>query len=93
MEPVAESCISHYDDLTGLMQSARSTMTKTAGWLAKSLLAGTALGLATFAISYGFLVVHPELGLHPTVSYGAAMLAFACGTIVALIYFRIREGG
>ena len=58
----------------------------------KSLLAGAGLGVATFAISYGFLMVHQELGLRPTVSYGAALLAFACGTIVALIYFRMKEG-
>jgi hypothetical protein len=65
-------------------------MTKTGAWLAKSFLTGTGLGLGTLAISYGFLTVHQELGIRPTVSYGAALLAFGCGTIVALIYFRLK---
>jgi hypothetical protein len=66
-------------------------MTKTGAWLMKSLLTGAGAGLATFGISYGFLLIHQELGIRPAVSYGAALLAFGCGTIVALIYFRLKE--
>jgi hypothetical protein len=67
-------------------------MTKTGAWLAKSLLTGVVAGAVTFAMSYGFLVAHQELGIRPTVSYGAALLAFSCGTVVALIYLRMKEG-
>lgn len=66
-------------------------MTKTGAWLVKSFLTGVGLGLAAFALSYGFLTVHQELGIRPAVSYGAALLAFGCGTIAALIYFRMSE--
>jgi hypothetical protein len=66
-------------------------MTKTGAWLAKALLTGAAAGVATFAISYGFLIIHQELGIRPAISYGAALLAFVCGTVVGLIYFRMKK--
>lgn len=58
----------------------------------KSLLWGAAAGLAIFALCYGFLTVHQELGVSPNISFPLALLAFALAAAVALIYFRLRTG-
>ena len=65
-------------------------MSKTGSWLGKSFLIGGAIGLAAFAVSYGFLTVHQELGIRPAASCQLALVAFVFGTIAALIYFRIK---
>jgi RsiW-degrading membrane proteinase PrsW (M82 family) len=66
-------------------------VSKTASWLVKSFLIGVAAGLATFAVSYAFLMVHQEVGVRPGTSFQVALAAFALGTIVALIYFHMKS--
>jgi RsiW-degrading membrane proteinase PrsW (M82 family) len=65
-------------------------VSKTASWLIKSFLIGVAASLATFVVSYAFLMVHQEVGIRPGSSFQVALAAFALGTIVALIYFRMK---
>lgn len=59
-------------------------------WILKSLAVGAALALITFALFYGFLTIHTELGVARTASYKLAILAFLVGSIAAVIYFRFR---
>jgi RsiW-degrading membrane proteinase PrsW (M82 family) len=66
-------------------------VSKTASWLIKSFLIGVAAGLAAFAVSYAFLMVHQEVGIRPAFSWQVALAAFVSGTIVALIYFRMKS--
>ena len=66
-------------------------MTNTASWLLKSLLIGAGAGLAVLALSYGFLMIHQEVGLRPSVSFLPAVLTFAGATVAALIYLRVRN--
>ena len=65
-------------------------MSKGNRWILKSLALGAALGLVTFALFFGFLTIHSELGVARTTSYKLAALAFFLGTIAAVIYFRFR---
>lgn len=65
-------------------------MSRTGAWLIKSLLIGLAAGLASFAMSYGFLAVHQEVGIAPVISYRLAFLVFALVAVGALIYFRMK---
>ena len=67
-------------------------MSKTAAWLVKSLLIGVAAGLIALVLSYGFLMIHQEVGVQPNVSFTPAVLTFACATLAALIYLRFRDG-
>jgi hypothetical protein len=67
-------------------------VSKTGSWVTKSLLIGLGAGLAVFVLSYGFLMIHQEVGVHPSVSYTPALLAFAVTTVAALVYFRLRTG-
>jgi hypothetical protein len=64
-------------------------MTKRA-WIAKSLLIGTVLGLVAFAIGYGFLTIHQELGLSPGFSVKPAILVFLAGVIASGIYLNFK---
>jgi hypothetical protein len=66
-------------------------MTKNAALLLKCLATGAAIGLATWAVLYGFFVSHQELGIAPPVAYRFAALAFVLSAIASLIYFRIRD--
>jgi hypothetical protein len=66
-------------------------MTKTGAWLLKSLLTGVALGLATFVVFYVFLLIHEEVGVQPSSAYRLALLVFFTSTILALIYFRLKN--
>ena len=66
-------------------------MTKTGWWLLKSVLIGAAAGLAVLALSYGFLMIHQEVGLRPGVSFLPALLTFVGTTVAALIYLRVRN--
>lgn len=66
-------------------------MSKTSSTLLKCLAIGAAVGLATWAIFYGFFVSHQELGIAPAVAYRFAALAFVLGAITSLIYFRIKD--
>jgi hypothetical protein len=65
-------------------------MSKSDHWMLKSLAVGAALALITFALFYGFLTIHTELGVARTSSYKLAILAFLVGTIAAAIYLRFR---
>ena len=65
-------------------------MSKTASWLLKSFLIGVAAGLATFAVSYTFLMVHQEVGIRPGSSFQVALPAFVFSTVAALIYLRMK---
>ena len=66
-------------------------MSKTGAWLLKSLLTGVALGLATFAVFYVFLLVHQEVGVQPGSAIRLAVIVFVTSTILALIYFRLKN--
>ncbi len=59
-------------------------------WIVKSLLAAAAIALAVFAVFYGFLMVHQELGIAPASSYKMALAVFVLSAIIGLIYFRTR---
>jgi hypothetical protein len=59
-------------------------------WIAKSLLTGTVLGLISFAIGYGFLTIHQELGLTPGLSVKPAILVFLIGVIASAIYLKFK---
>jgi hypothetical protein len=65
-------------------------MSKTIAWMAKSLLVSLILGLATYAILYGFLTIHQETGLRPDFSYKPALVVFFISAIACAIYFRSR---
>ena len=65
-------------------------MSKNNRWVLKSLAFGAVAALVTFALFYGFLTVHTELGVARGSSYKLAILAFFVGTISAVIYFRFR---
>jgi hypothetical protein len=65
-------------------------MSKTTAWMAKSLLVSVLVGLATYAIFYGFLTIHQETGLRPGFSYKPALLVFAVSAIGSAIYFASR---
>jgi hypothetical protein len=66
-------------------------MSKTGAWLLKSFLTGAALGLATFAVFYTFLLVHQEVGVQPGSAIRLAIIVFVASTILALIYFRLKS--
>jgi hypothetical protein len=65
-------------------------MSKGNHWMLKSLAFGAVLALITFALFYGFLTVHTELGVPRASSYMLAIVAFLVGTIAAAIYLRFR---
>jgi hypothetical protein len=65
-------------------------MSKNNRWILKSLAFGVALALITFALFYGFLTVHTELGVARGSSYKLAIVAFLIGTIAAAVYLRFR---
>ena len=68
----------------------RRRMSKKNRWVLKSLVFGVALALITFALFYGFLTVHTELGVPRASSYKLSIVAFLVGTVTAAIYLRIR---
>ena len=59
-------------------------------WVPKSLAFGAVAALVTFALFYGFLTIHAELGVARASSYKLAILAFLIGTVAAAIYLRFR---
>jgi hypothetical protein len=59
-------------------------------WIVKSLLTSAVIALVVFAVFYGFLMVHGELGIAPAFSYKIALAVFVLSAIIALIYFRAR---
>ena len=66
-------------------------MGQTGSWIWKSLGISAALALAAWVSFYFFFKIHQELNIQPDFAWRLGLLVFLVGTIVAMIYFRLRR--
>lgn len=60
-------------------------------YLVLSLLLGLAGGLAAYALAWGFLTTHPELGMEPARGRSIALWVAPLVSLGSLIYFATRS--
>jgi len=66
-------------------------MPKTYTVLLRSLSAGLCAAVATFVLSYPFFLIHEEAEIRPSVAWWIALLSFFLTTLLALVYFALRN--
>ena len=70
----------------------QSKVSNTGPWIAKSLAISAVIALLTGAGFYMFFRVHQELDIQPAYAFKLGAIAFVLSAIVAMIYFRTRNG-
>jgi len=65
-------------------------MNKTGSIVLKSVGISVAAAIAAYALFYGFLIAHQELGARPSTPYRIAILVFLLSLLISWIYFRTK---
>jgi uncharacterized BrkB/YihY/UPF0761 family membrane protein len=65
-------------------------MNKTGSIVLKTVSISVAAAIAAYALFYGFLIAHQELGVHASTAYRIAILVFLLSLLISWIYFRAK---